>query len=1343
VKETDYFGFGEFTVLDAYGTETVARYNAMPYDDFRMNRALAGGVKETLQKGNDGTEYARTEYDYEVREITTSLPLPTGEGGDSVSSFIVVPAAVRTYRLGMLAETRESSVELLPGRYGLKSRTEAVTDHYEDPVHAPVTVRHYSGYENIEETNLMLLSLKKNFTGSANETATYCEYDERGNLVRERTSYTGTGLAAAADRIMEYGYDECGNRVIEKDASGSPARIVEKSYDHELRQFLVRENTAGDRLDLVTSYERDYGAAFGAVVKKTAPDGNSRYCEYDALGRPARERADFDSGTETTAEYAYSDLFPLSGKAVQFTGAGGDIETRVYVDGMGRQVHTVRSASGETGRRYVKSGPVAYDRAGRVIRRSRPSFAQDAEIDDFTMEWREKDPTVTEYDVIGRVARITLPKTGEEETGVWTSYTYNGPWQVTEMHSIGRSKRTVHNARGLVLYVEESGTGDDGAMASAMIGFAYDAAGNRVKKMDLSPAAGLNPQLTEVPVELFRPGVRDSSGANIACWRYDGFGRLKEESDPDRGYASYEYDPFGAVAARTDALGRVTSYSYDRLGRVTEKLLPGDEGRVAYTYDEYRGSDNARGRLAHVDDPVQETTVRYDRAGRVREEDRRVKTSSTSLHSLTEGRFLTSYRYDLPGRKTDIRYPAASPSERRLMVSYRYCAMGVTAVETDDGEAVRPIVRSVSYDETGRMAEVRRGNGSVSSYEYDARGRLSHLLTTTEHNGRTWTVQDVAYAFRADDSIAGTENRPDVSAEGACESLISYRYGYDGLNRLVRAEGRYEKNLLIQSGLNPTLSENTKHFDLAYRYAPNGNLTGKTVYDPDTGAEEERWDYSYDNHAVTGIDTSRAGARFSMRYDAAGNMTHQRDHAKGRAKEMAYDSANRVRRVTDPDSGEIMGRYDYDDGGSRVRKVSRQLVDGEERYVETLSASIYLTLERQKTIDGRPVRGTGSSVSHIYLNGVRVAAIASSGDAYYYLTDQVDSVQVTLDEAGKIVAQQEYLPYGEAWVSGGEEKLAPKYNSQELDRETGFYFYNARHYDPEVGRFVTADSVVDGEYSTQGWNRFAYVKGNPIIYKDPTGFETAWYSCGASGEQFTREYSPAAGSNPSNRILNNTSNNNLQAQKLLNSKDSMTVKQLESIIRKRFNKEVNLKESSHHVMLENFFDYDESLSQNQKRDGSYSAPRGKDTMRATYFIIENGEIINRGYGTSKVSLYSENSGNDLEEGIFKFHGETNHAWITFRYARIFQNESQMNNYYKLNGQGIYNPNGDTSVPVKQRSILEHYPNMPGDPGGSGGKGCQLFEFYDSWSRSRYTDDSWRQYKGNYYKIDMNSVMKRI
>ena len=46
-------------------------------------------------------------------------------------------------------------------------------------------------------------------------------------------------------------------------------------------------------------------------------------------------------------------------------------------------------------------------------------------------------------------------------------------------------------------------------------------------------------------------------------------------------------------------------------------------------------------------------------------------------------------------------------------------------------------------------------------------------------------------------------------------------------------------------------------------------------------------------------------------------------------------------------------------------------------------------------------------------------------------------------------------------------------------------FYNARWYDPTLGRFAQADSIVPG--GVQGLDRYAYVNNNPLRYNDPTG----------------------------------------------------------------------------------------------------------------------------------------------------------------------------------------------------------------------------------------------------------------
>jgi uncharacterized protein RhaS with RHS repeats len=49
------------------------------------------------------------------------------------------------------------------------------------------------------------------------------------------------------------------------------------------------------------------------------------------------------------------------------------------------------------------------------------------------------------------------------------------------------------------------------------------------------------------------------------------------------------------------------------------------------------------------------------------------------------------------------------------------------------------------------------------------------------------------------------------------------------------------------------------------------------------------------------------------------------------------------------------------------------------------------------------------------------------------------------------------------------------------------YDYNARYYDPTVGRFVSADSIVPGAGNPQSLNRYSYTLNNPLKYTDPTG----------------------------------------------------------------------------------------------------------------------------------------------------------------------------------------------------------------------------------------------------------------
>ena len=63
------------------------------------------------------------------------------------------------------------------------------------------------------------------------------------------------------------------------------------------------------------------------------------------------------------------------------------------------------------------------------------------------------------------------------------------------------------------------------------------------------------------------------------------------------------------------------------------------------------------------------------------------------------------------------------------------------------------------------------------------------------------------------------------------------------------------------------------------------------------------------------------------------------------------------------------------------------------------------------------------------------------------------------------------------------------YTDQELDAENGLYNYNARLYDPFIGRFISPDTIVPEFFDPQSLNRYSYVLNNPLIYTDPSGYD--------------------------------------------------------------------------------------------------------------------------------------------------------------------------------------------------------------------------------------------------------------
>jgi RHS repeat-associated protein len=90
-----------------------------------------------------------------------------------------------------------------------------------------------------------------------------------------------------------------------------------------------------------------------------------------------------------------------------------------------------------------------------------------------------------------------------------------------------------------------------------------------------------------------------------------------------------------------------------------------------------------------------------------------------------------------------------------------------------------------------------------------------------------------------------------------------------------------------------------------------------------------------------------------------------------------------------------------------------------------------------------------------------------------------------------------------------------RYTDQELDAENGLYNYNARLYDPFIGRFISPDTIVPQPFNPQSLNRYSYVLNNPLIYTDPSGHSNYCSDPSNPCDEFVLEEIVVKGKRPS------------------------------------------------------------------------------------------------------------------------------------------------------------------------------------------------------------------------------------
>jgi len=99
---------------------------------------------------------------------------------------------------------------------------------------------------------------------------------------------------------------------------------------------------------------------------------------------------------------------------------------------------------------------------------------------------------------------------------------------------------------------------------------------------------------------------------------------------------------------------------------------------------------------------------------------------------------------------------------------------------------------------------------------------------------------------------------------------------------------------------------------------------------------------------------------------------------------------------------------------------------------------------------------------------------------------------IGLDNSSEsIVRSYDYDVFGEIKSETGSLISPYFFTGREYDSESELYYYRARYYEADVGRFNTKDNYRGDIYLPQSLNKYAYVGNNPVNYVDPTGY-TSW-----------------------------------------------------------------------------------------------------------------------------------------------------------------------------------------------------------------------------------------------------------
>lgn len=917
------------------------------------------------------------------------------------------------------------------------------------------------------------------------------KYDNNGNVVKELTALgyaAGTGItvddkinsgygtistfnyanlkitvldAVSSERSLaftiKYAYDALGRKISEINANGN---ITNSHYDdsNNITSIGVQKDSgSSEQVIKAMTYDK-----LNNVLTITDGNGNTTTNIYNAIGKVRTVLYPYDS---TISQYIVYTQYDKFGNQV-YVFDNNNLEKLWTFDNQGRQLSSTEQKNDETETITVLA---AYDKNGNK------RFVTDG--NGVVKE--------NEYDSLNRLVSTTISVSGIEQT---TSYTYDADNNLLITTDwLGNVSTNVYDPLNRVIAKKDA----NNVYIERLI---YN-----INDVQVSSTDALNNVTSYTYDKNNRILTTVDSNNDITGKTYDNVGNIKTTFDGKNNTTQYDYDEFNRLVKVTDPESDETAFTYDLNGN----LLTQTDGNGHVKTLEYNAINKLIRSIDHggrtgtpgnyIYDPAKTVNYTYFKNGNV--------------YTMTDRNGeVTTYIYDSHNR-------LLSKTVNSVSISYTYDNVGNQLTITDTTGTTNR-----TYDEFNRVLTKTVPVIGTTEYTYD--------ITTgvpTGFVGEEYTDPASNTVLKVYDKVRRLYTVTDGS------DVTNYTYYDNGSQQSVtysngaKEEYSYIEGKLV-SGLINRRPDSSIMDQYAYTYDDAHNIL--TKYEMINGTTKGATNYTYDTLNRLLTVTEPSGRVTTYTYDDAGNRETETIviGTDTTFKTYIYNSQNRLESIEEQLNSVVQNLYEYgcDNNGNQLTATRTPYVNGipQTPVVEItnsyddfnqLTQSVKGNITSIYTYNGEGLRiakNVGNTVtrylyeySNVILEtddsgnktawntyGINLIKREVGEDSYYYLYNGHADVTALMDtEIDIIDASYYYDAFGNILESTGSVSNNIKYAGYQYDEETGYYYLNARMYDPLTARFLQEDTYLGDKNDPLSLNLYAYGRSNPLIYIDPTG----------------------------------------------------------------------------------------------------------------------------------------------------------------------------------------------------------------------------------------------------------------